>query len=299
MPDAESIFARPPDHDLFATVRFLRIGRNDPTMRLTNDELVRAIRTPDGPGTLYVRAVGDHFVARGFGPAARRVVDRAPVLLGLEDDASAFAPDHPRLSRLLAEQGPVYLPRVDAWVESLVPIVLQQLVTFAEAASGWLRLVRRFGEPAPGPVPLTLFPEPRRVARQPAHVFRQVGIGTKRAATVVRICERAGRIEALREAPLDVVRTKLTSLRGVGPWTVETFCGMCLGDGDALAPGDVHLPNDVAWALAGEARADDRRMFELLEPFRPHRWRVVRLLYHGGHTAPRRGPRRAIRSPAR
>ncbi|MEM6929367.1 MAG: DNA-3-methyladenine glycosylase 2 family protein [Myxococcota bacterium] len=297
MPDAEASLPRPPDHDLFATVRFLRIGRRDPTMRLTDSELVRTMRTPDGPATLFVRAIGDRFAVKAFGPAAQRAVDAAPALLGLEDDPSAFAPSHRRLARMLAEQGPVYMPRVDAWVESLVPIVLQQLVTFAEAASGWLRLVSRFGETAPGPLPLKLFPDPKRLVRQPVHVWRQLGVGSKRAATIVRICERAGRIEALREQRLDVVREKLTSLRGIGPWTVESFCGMCLGDADALAPGDIHLPNDVAWALAGEARADDARMFELLEPFRPHRWRVIRLLYHAGFTAPRRGPKRAIRSP--
>ncbi len=295
MPDAQITLPRPGDHDLFATVRFLRIGRNDPTMRLTDTEWVRATRTPEGVATLFVRVVGDRFVVRGFGEAAQRAVDAAPALLGLEDRPRDFAPEHPRLAGLLADQGPVYVPRVDAWVEALVPIVLQQLVTFGEAALGWQRLVRRFGEPAPGPLPLTVFPEPKRLVRQPVHVWRQLGIGQKRAATIVRICERAGRIEGLREQPLEIVRTKLASLRGIGPWTVESFCGMCLGDADALPPGDIHLPNDVAWALAGEPRADDARMFELLEAYRPHRWRVIRLLYHAGLTAPRRGPKREIR----
>lgn len=295
MPDAERTLARPTDHDLFATVRFLRMGRNDPTMRIADQELVRTMRTPDGPATLFVRAVGERFLIRGFGPGAERVVAAAPAYLGLEDSPHAFAPDHPRLARMLVEQGPVYLPRVDAWVEALVAIILQQLVTFLEATSGWGRLVRRFGEPAPGPVPLTVFPDPKVLVRLPVHVWRQVGIGQKRAATVVRVCERAGRIEGLRNQPLETIRSKLTTLRGIGPWTVESFCGMCLGDGDALPPGDIHLPNDVAWAIAGEPRADDARMFELLEPYRPHRWRVVRLLYHAGLTAPRRGPKRARR----
>lgn len=297
MPDAEATFDRPPDHDLFATVRFLRIGRNDPTMRLTDREWARATRTPEGPATLFVRALADRFVVRAFGPGAARIVAAAPGLLGLGDEGPPFAPEHPKLARMLADQGPVYMPRVDGWVEALVPIVLQQLVTFIEAASGWVRLVRRFGEPAPGPLPLTVFPDPKRLVRLPEHVWRQVGIGRKRAATVVRVCARAGRIEELRDLPLDVAKGKLATLRGIGPWTVESFAGMCLGDTDALAPGDIHLPNDVAWALAGEPRADDARMFELLEPFRPHRWRVVRLLYHAGLTAPRRGPKRALRSP--
>ena len=37
----------------------------------------------------------------------------------------------------------------------------------------------------------------------------------------------------------------------------------------------------MAWALAGEPRADDARMLELLEPYRGQRGRVQRLLEVG------------------
>lgn len=57
--------------------------------------------------------------------------------------------------------------------------------------------------------------------------------------------------------------------------------------------GDYHLPNLAAWHLAGEPRGTDERMLELLEPFRPHRGRVLRLLQRGAGGAPRYGPRLA------
>ncbi len=62
--------------------------------------------------------------------------------------------------------------------------------------------------------------------------------------------------------------------------------------------GDFHTPNTVSWALAGEARADDTRMLELLEPYRGQRARVVRLLELAGVAAPRFGPRHRPRSIA-
>jgi 3-methyladenine DNA glycosylase/8-oxoguanine DNA glycosylase len=68
------------------------------------------------------------------------------------------------------------------------------------------------------------------------------------------------------------------------------------GDADAVSVGDFHIPNTVAWALAGEARGTDERMLELLEPFRGHRGRVCDLLAHGGIGAPKFGPRMPIRS---
>lgn len=64
-----------------------------------------------------------------------------------------------------------------------------------------------------------------------------------------------------------------------------------LGDLDAVSVGDFHLPNLVAFALAGEPRGTDARMLELLEPWRGQRARVIRLLELSGIRAPRYGPR--------
>ena len=41
----------------------------------------------------------------------------------------------------------------------------------------------------------------------------------------------------------------------------------------AIIADDAHLPDLVSWALAREARADDRRMLELLEPYKGQRRR--------------------------
>jgi 3-methyladenine DNA glycosylase/8-oxoguanine DNA glycosylase len=67
------------------------------------------------------------------------------------------------------------------------------------------------------------------------------------------------------------------------------------GDADAVSVGDYHLPSLVAWALAGERKADDARMLELLEPYRGQRGRVQRLLEVSGIYPERRGPRMAPR----
>jgi len=73
---------------------------------------------------------------------------------------------------------------------------------------------------------------------------------------------------------------------------------VALGDADAVSVGDYHLPNQVAWALVGEPRADDARMLELLAPWRGHRGRVIRLIVYGCGAAPRYGPRMPLRSIA-
>ncbi len=67
-----------------------------------------------------------------------------------------------------------------------------------------------------------------------------------------------------------------------------------LGDPDAVATGDYHFPNVVAHALTGEARADDERMLELLEPYRGQRGRVLWALVSIAGPAPKFGPRQRI-----
>jgi 3-methyladenine DNA glycosylase/8-oxoguanine DNA glycosylase len=63
-----------------------------------------------------------------------------------------------------------------------------------------------------------------------------------------------------------------------------------------VSVGDYHLPNIVAWALAGEPRGSDERMLELLEPYRGQRGRVQRLLEASHISPPAFGPRMEARS---
>jgi 3-methyladenine DNA glycosylase/8-oxoguanine DNA glycosylase len=88
----------------------------------------------------------------------------------------------------------------------------------------------------------------------------------------------------------------LRAFPGVGQWTVAEVGQRVYGDPDAVSVGDFHIPSLVSWALAGEPRADDARMLELLEPYRGQRARVVRLLEASGIQPPRYGPRFAGRS---
>ena len=64
-----------------------------------------------------------------------------------------------------------------------------------------------------------------------------------------------------------------------------------MGDADAVPFGDYHVAHDVGSALLGR-RIDDAEMAEVLEPWRGHRFRVVRLIQLSpfAHTE-RRGPR--------
>ena len=84
----------------------------------------------------------------------------------------------------------------------------------------------------------------------------------------------------------------LTSLPGIGVWTAAETRIRALGDPDAVSVGDYHLAHQVGYAQTGR-RVDDAGMVELLEPWRGHRQRVLRLIMLSGAFEPRRGPRLA------
>ncbi len=128
-------------------------------------------------------------------------------------------------------------------------------------------------------------------------MFHPFGIEQRRADTLRRAAAEADRLERCHDSAAATGR--LRAIAGIGPWTTAEVVRIAYGDADAVSVGDYHIPNTVAWALAGEPRADDTRMLALLEPFRGHRGRVCLLLEADGRHAPRFGPRMPIRSFAR
>jgi 3-methyladenine DNA glycosylase/8-oxoguanine DNA glycosylase len=89
---------------------------------------------------------------------------------------------------------------------------------------------------------------------------------------------------------------RLLAFPGVGPWTAAKVAMVALGDADAVPTGDYHLPHSIGYALEGTVRSTDERMLELLEPYRGHRARVVRLITAAGIGAPRFGPKKPLRN---
>jgi 3-methyladenine DNA glycosylase/8-oxoguanine DNA glycosylase len=84
-------------------------------------------------------------------------------------------------------------------------------------------------------------------------------------------------------------------LVGVGVWTSAEVRQRAHGDPDAVSFGDYHVAKDIGWALTGSP-VDDDGLAELLEPYRPHRYRVQRLLELDDAWRPRRGPRMSART---
>ena len=283
--------------DLRRTLAPLGRGPGDRTIRFAPGRAWRATRTPDGAASQSIVQLAEEVVVEAWGPGADRLLDAVPELLGLAVEPEAEAWDHPLLARLARRFPGVRIPRSRSVLESLVPAILEQKVIGEEARRALLGLVRVYGEPAPGPVDwgLRLPPRPETLAGLPYYTFHPFGVERRRADLIRRVAARAAWFEAIVDLPLDQGYARLTAVPGIGPWTAAEVGVRALGDPDAVSVGDFHLPNLVAFALAGEPRATDARMLELLEPFRGRRALAVRLLELSGLAAPRYGPRLPIR----
>ncbi|MGW0916407.1 DNA-3-methyladenine glycosylase family protein [Streptomyces sp. NPDC002784] len=283
--------------DLGLVLGPLRRGPGDPTFRAMPDGSVwRASRTPLGPGTLRVAAQGAGVRAEAWGPGAEWLLERVPELLGAADDPEAFVPRH-RVVALARHRRPgLRLTRTGLVLESLIPSILEQKVTTDEAYRAWRLLVRKFGEPAPGPVPgrMCVMPDARTWALIPSWEWHRAGVDNKRASTILRCVRVAARMEqAVGMAPEDA-RARLEVVPGVGPWTSAEVVQRSHGAADAVTVGDLHLPGIVGFALAGDRDADDAVMLSLLEPYAGQRHRAARLILLSGRVPGRRAPRMPV-----
>lgn len=294
---AEHALTWSPRHptDLLQTIGPLRRGPGDPTFHADADGGVwRSTRSDDGVATLrYTQPAADVLRCEGWGAGARAAVAAAPELLGERDDPSGFDPGIRLLDDAHRRHAGLRMVRTGRVFEALVPAILEQKVITLQAHDSWRRLVRRFGESAPGPTPrqMMVAPTPEGWGSIPTWEWHTAGVDPRRARTIVNASRHAARLEeAVGMSPADAA-ARLTLLPGIGAWTAAEVAQRALGDADALSVGDYHLSNYVGHALWGRDMTDDE-MVEAMRPWAGHRHRVVRLLGASGvRGRPRRGPR--------
>jgi len=293
--DATASLPLPFPLDLDLTLGTLQRGASDPTIRFEDGEVWRAARTPEGPSSLRLRLREGRLTADAWGTGAAWMVEHTPGLLGFDDQPASFQPAHPLLAELHRHHPGLRLGRTGLVFEALLPTILEQKVPGVEAWASYARLVRALGEVAPGDAGLMLAPAPARLLATPYWAVHRFGIERRRFATIQTAAAQARRLEATADLDPHEARRLLLTLPGIGPWSAAEVSAAAYGDRDVVSLGDYHLPHQVAWALAGEPRASDTRMLELLEPYRGHRGRVIRLLTLSGIQAPRFGPRMRLR----
>lgn len=269
--------------DLANTIR----GAKNPVL-IGPTESWWSTRTPEGLGTLSLnRTAPDLVQAEAWGDGAQWLINQTPRLCGADDDLTGFEPTG--TVGEIWRSSPFKLARTDIVWDSLVGGVFGQKVQTFHAKRSRKALSRSFGDPAPGPREGWILPPPERVAEMGYYDFHPLNVERKRAETLIRVAREMRRMGDLANRTPAQVQARLQRIRGIGPWTAAMVTASSLGDADAVPVGDLHIPNNVTYLLAGEPRGTDARMLELLEPYAGHRWRVIRMAK--GVKTPRYAPR--------
>ncbi|HEX4321321.1 MAG TPA: hypothetical protein VHZ52_10480 [Acidobacteriaceae bacterium] len=259
------------------TFSMQRLGPYDPTVDFSSDCFRKGFFYRGETAAVEICRDGDSLAVAAFGKHADELLKVTVSGLQQDDCYSTFATEDSGVFRLHQMHPGLRLLRFPWLYEMTCSAILQQRIRTVDAMRDWRRITQRFG--ANAPLRLRAFPPPEVLAAVPQFELERMGIDVKRAKTLLRFAKEM-RFVSLRPS-MDFAQLRQTLLRvsGIGPWTAETVMGYGAGDTDAAIPGDLHLPRVVCYALAGEMQGTDERMIELLEPFRGHRFRIIRLLY--------------------
>lgn len=267
--------------------------------RFATDGWWLTARTPDGSGTLRLRRTPGQLIGESWGPGAGWLLSRLGSIAGLNDDPSSFETDDPIVSELHRSHPGWRFGRTDLVFDSLVTTICAQKVTGTEAKRAIRGLYRRFSDPAPGPNQhLRLPPDPVRMAVAPYYEFHSLHLERRRADLLNRVSRAAADIDGLAAQSPGHAARYLQRFNGISVWTSAGTLAISHGDADQVPVGDYHIKHIVVHHLTGRDRGSDEEMLELLEPFRPHRGRVIRLLHTLGHE-PKFGPRSTPRNITR
>lgn len=256
-------------------------------------------RTPDGPGSIRIRRTRTEVIGEAWGDGSGWLLGRLGGISGLDDDPTTFSTDHELIGELHRSNMGLRFARTDLVFDSLVVAICGQKVTGQEAAQAIRGLYRTFSDPAPGPnTKMRLPPDPDRMAEAPYWAYHEIHLEKRRADVMARVASSAEEINGLYRENSAKAKSTLLGFQGIGAWSVAETLVRSHGDPDQVSVGDFHLKHIVVHHLTGRDRGTDEEMLELLEPFRPNRGRVARLLHTLGHE-PKFGPRMTPRDITR
>jgi DNA-3-methyladenine glycosylase II len=181
--------------------------------------------------------------------------DADPVLARLIDDRPAFDP-RAWMTRL---------PPMDLFGALLFQVTGQQL-SVASTRRILGRIQALFGGHLPSPAEL-LEVDPAKI--------REAGLSWRKIATLRDLAERLsdGRLDldVLSGLPDDELMAQLTTIPGIGPWTVQGALLLALQREDVVLPGDLALRKAIQAAYRLDHLPSQQEVLDVAEKWRPYR----------------------------
>ena len=147
--------------------------------------------------------------------------------------------------------------------KTLLRIIVGQQLSMKAAAAVWTKVSNAFEEITPD-----------AVINRPDKELRALGLSHQKIS-YIKILSQAvidGLIdfEKLNIQDSDAVRSSLTSLKGIGPWTANMYLMFGLGRSDVWAPGDLGIREGLRRYLSQEIRPTIVETEVHRQTFAPH-----------------------------
>lgn len=212
-------------------------------------------------------------------------------MLGLTQDIEAFERQHrthPQVGALIARQAGLRVALAATPFEALTWAVTGQQISLGAAVSLRRRLILAAGvRHACG---LMCYPGADRVAALTVDDLRAAGFSAAKANTLLILARRVadGGLpldEWLQTPPVDDIRERLLSVRGVGPWTVDYTLLRGFGWMDGSLHGDAAVRRSLQALLGVQQKLSESNARAWLAAFSPWRALVAAHLWAAQQTA--------------
>ena len=191
----------------------------------------------------------------------------------LVEDAKSIALIDKDMARILANHGTPPLWAREAGFITLLRIILEQQVSLVSADAMYRRLVTNIS-------PLT----PPAVLAAGAPFLRSFGITRQKATYFINVAESIHSggldLEELGKLSDEPAIAKLTSVKGIGPWTAKIYLLMALCRPDVWPVGDIALATAFKNLKGLRERPSQPELSETVRVWSPYRATAARMLWH-------------------
>ena len=191
----------------------------------------------------------------------------------LVEAAELLAKSDADFAGVLETYGPPPLWDRPPGFKTLVRIILEQQVSLASADAMYRRLTENIG-------PLNHV----TMIDAGAAYLRSLGVTRQKATYFINVSMALenGELDlaGLGEENDEIVLKKLTSVKGIGPWTAKIYLLMALCRPDVWPVGDIALATAYKNLKQTQQRPTQIELDEIAWAWRPHRATAARLLWH-------------------
>lgn len=179
----------------------------------------------------------------------------------------------PHLKKIIDDYGyPPFWTRKPSF-ETLIHIILEQQVSLASARAAFLKLQQFIGDITPEKI-LSM----SDVELKQCYFSRQKTVYARCLASA--FADGNISIQQLTNNSDEEIRTALTTIKGIGNWTVDVFLMMCLHSADLFPFGDIALVNSLKYIKSVPPHTDKTVLIAITENWKPYRSIAAFMLWH-------------------